>query len=195
MPLKPYAPVLALLLGLTAATIVAAGMTGARTIAAIAAAVFAATVMAVGWRINNSYWSAPGRLVAAVDPVDAVRRNTVLAALAYAWGGAVLLGTEFLSDLDWYHYGQYGLGAAILAAGLACYAARLARPGATPPAIWLTGLHGGAVVVGLAYLVGSGKAALVRADWVANVVFLWGGLVIVSICALSAMAQARLVRR
>lgn len=194
MPLKPFVPALLLILAASAAAVVAAGMTGDRTTAAISAAVFAVSTIGVAWRINHAYWSNPGTAYAPRESIEAVRRNTLLAALAYAWGAVVLVGTELLSGLDWYHYWQYGLGAAIFATGLAWYETRLARPDAVPPAIGLTGLHGAAVVVALAYLVGSGKAGFVRADWVANVVFLWGGLAIVSVCAISAMAQARLSR-
>jgi hypothetical protein len=98
-----------------------------------------------------------------------------------------------LAGLKWQHGWQYGLGAALIAAGFMIYAHRLGkRQHAVMPPLSLTVLHGLAVAAGVAFLVGSGKLETARSDWGANLVFLWGGFSILALCAIAAVTQMRL---
>lgn len=172
------------------------GINGGAGIAAhSAAAVFTAVIVLAAILVNRPHWRRGG---APADPVEAVhmaRRNTRLAALVYAWGGAALIATDLFTALDWYHYSQYGLGAALIALGLMFYVRRLGEPAhAIAPPLAATALHGLVAAAGLAFLIGSGKVYSVRADWAANVVFLWGGLAIVALCLMTMCTQSRLLK-
>jgi hypothetical protein len=122
------------------------------------------------------------------------RRNAGLMALVYAWGAGAILGAYTLAGLRWYHYWQYGGAMALVATGLLAYAAALrsresalATPAMLRTATGLALLQGAFAAGGLAFLAGSGKLAGTRPDWLANHVFLFGGI---AVTALSAMALA-----
>ena len=79
------------------------------------------------------------------------------------------------------------------------YVHLLARDGSplrTPKSLrlaaWLAGLHGGAAIVGLGFLLGSGKMLSRKTDWAANHVFLAGGLAIIGLSALAVLTHFRL---
>jgi hypothetical protein len=156
----------------------------------------------VGWGLNARLWSLPAlRVTDDAIPV-AARRNAILLALAYAWGAVTLLTIYPLAGLRWYHWWQYGGLMALVAAGIAVYAAALARPGSfvrSRPlqlkALQLTIVHAMAIVGGLGWLILSGKAASGRDDWAANAVFLAGGAALAIVSAMAAYTQMRLARR
>lgn len=195
MSLQPIIPALVAILLVSVGGIVAGINLDAGAAAHAAAAAFTAAIAAVTVIINRPHWHRAG---AAPDPIEAVhmtRRNTRLAALVYGWGGLTLLSVDWLTSLDWYHYGQYGIGAALIAAGLFWYVRRLGEPEhAKAPPLALTAAHALAAATGLAFLVGTGKVLSQRADWAANVVFLWGGIAIVALCLAAARTQSRLTR-
>lgn len=118
-----------------------------------------------------------------------VRRNAHLAALVYAWGASAMFAVYSLSDLAWRHAWQYGLGMTLIGLGIMAYVHKLGET-ALPPAM-LTVFHGLAAAGGLAFLIGTGKLQTVKSDWAANEVFLWGGISIVVLCAISLITQAR----
>jgi len=166
-----------------------------RVLPAAAAGLFAAVVVAAGLGLNAPLWRGAPRGIEASAGAAAMRGNVGLAALVYAWGALALLAVYSLTGLEWRHGWQYGLGAALLAAGLSAYWRRLAVAGALVPPAYLNALHGLAASLGLIYLVGAGKLASTRSDWAANDVFLSGGLAIVALCAIAAVTLSRLERR
>lgn len=193
MSLQPMIPAIAVALLASVAAVILGILGDTGLTAHVSAAAFAALVAGIAFLINRPHWRIEKG--DAAEAVHMTRRNTRLAALVYAWGAAILLATHALSGLDWYHYYQYGLGAALFAAVLLFYVKRLGEPAhAVPPPLALTALHGLAAAGGLAFLVGSGKVMSHRADWAANLVFLWGGLAIVLISVIALRTQSRLTR-
>ena len=81
-----------------------------------------------------------------------------------------------------------GFGAAIDRAG----------PAGRQRLLWyglqLTTVQGVAALVGLVFLLGSGKMGTPRDDWAANYIFLFGGLAIVGLSAIAVITQRRLLR-
>jgi hypothetical protein len=194
MSLQPLVPAIVIALFASIA-VMASAVTGGQSWAVHgAAAIFALVIAGASWRINRPYWREAAGGADTAELVHAGRRNTRLAALTYAWGAAALLLVYQLSGLSWYHSSQYGAGAAVIAAGLLAYVHRLGKPEhAAPPPVAATALHGAAVGGGLVFLVATGKIWSSRPDWVANAVFLWGGLALLAICTVAAAAQGRLM--
>lgn len=191
MSLQRVAPILVLLLVISVTAMVLTAGRDDRFMTSLAAASYVAVIIGVALFINIPSWMSPAAFAA--DYVGMMRRNIRLAALIYAWGGAVMLAVYSLSGLDWRHGWQYGLAMGLAAAGLLGYVSKLASR-ATPPRMRLTMLHGAAALCGLAFLIGTGKLDTLKDDWVANDVFLYGGLGIVAVCAISLITQLRLSR-
>jgi hypothetical protein len=190
MVLRPLLPWLLLALAMSVAAMVLGAGRGDKLIAALASGLYAAAIVAVALWINAPFWSrtpAPEETSAKT----AIAGNVWLAALVYAWGAAALLAVYSLSGLTWRHGWQYGLGAAIISAGFAIFAATLDRQDIRTPSIALTALHGVIAGGGLGYLIFSGKLATLRSDWAANDVFLAGGLAVVALCIVAAVTQSR----
>lgn len=114
---------------------------------------------------------------------EAMYWNTFLSAMVYAWGGLCLLSVYIFSGLLWQHGVQYGMAATIIAICLFLYwhitdwnlrALILQRI--------LASLHGISLMIGLGYLLFSGKLATARGDWAANYIFLCGGITLLLLC-------------
>jgi len=58
----------------------------------------------------------------------------------------------------------------------------------------LTMAQAAAAIVGILFLIVSGKLTAGKADWVANVIFVTGGVTIAALSALSVHTQRRLMR-
>lgn len=188
MSLRPVLPWLLLAGALSIAAMVLGAGRGDQFNPALAAGLFSAAVIGAALWINLPLWF--GRSTENIG--TAFVGNVWLAALTYGWGALALFAVYSLSDITWRHSHQYGLGAALFAAGIAAYAARLERrPNDPAPALYLTALHGLAAALGLVYLVGTGKLVTQRGDWAANDVFLAGGIAIVVLCLIAAVTQAR----
>jgi hypothetical protein len=156
----------------------------------LSAAAFFVIVTAIAIYINKPYWPEPKPGSEASDEFHTMRRNTRLAALTYAWAAAGFLAVYSLSGLEWRHGHQYGLGAAMIAAGLLGYVHWMGKSGRQdPPSRVLTTLHASIVMCGLVFLVLSGKLASVKSDWPANNIFLYGGLTLVALCAIAGRTQ------
>jgi hypothetical protein len=163
---------------------------------ALASGLFAAAVIAASLWINAPLWFRRSSGLGELAIKAALVCNIWLAALIYAWGAIALFAVYSLSDLVWRHSWQYGLGAALFAAGVSFYANSLDREtNAVLPPLYLTAVHGLAAAGGLVYLVGTGKLATHRDDWAANDVFLAGGLAIVALCLIAAVTQIRAAAR
>jgi hypothetical protein len=107
-----------------------------------------------------------------------------------------------LTGLRWHHGWQYAIIFALLAFGAFLYARalnpetalasrspleRIAAPLAIVQAVIAAG--------GLAYLAGSGKLLLHRADWAANIIFVAAALAVMLLSAISLRTHVTLVRQ
>ena len=194
--LQTLVPWIVALLVASVAVMVFGAARGDQTVVAAAAAFFATAMIATAVRINAPAWQKSNEAASAADAPGLARRNTRLAALVYAWGGAAMLGVYSLAGLSWRHGWQYGLAMAIVAALLLLYVRHLGRQVRPEmPPLALTLLHGAAAAVGLGFLVGSGKLATTKGDWAANDVFLGGGVAIVLLCVVAGVTQSRLSKK
>jgi hypothetical protein len=155
----------------------------------IAAAGYVAVVASAAFGINQPLWGGSGT---GASRAEAARRNVRLLAFAYAWGALALLAAYGLSGIRWQHGWQYGAGMALVAAALMTVAHRLGGPSrlfSSPATLrllsTLNASHGIAAAGALAWLIGSGKLASTKGDWVANLVFLAGGALIVVLAAVA----------
>ena len=166
------------------------------------AAAAAGSLIQISLIVNLEYWR---DLSTADDPavkaVDAAKRNAILIASAYAWGGIALAVVYYATRLYWYHAWQYAAGMGLIAAGVFAYSYLVGRPDSIlqqPAALRLaeaaTALQILAAAAGLGFLLGTGKLMTRKDDWAANDVFLLGGLAIVVLSIHAVFAQRRLRR-
>lgn len=184
--------------GLTAALLASAGgmaygaASGSRSLTALAALAYALAVLFVAWRVNRNAWTADVSATPALL-FHTMRRNTRVAALVYAWGAAAFFAIYGLTPVRWQHGFQYASAATLIAGCLLFYVHRMGRdPSGTPPAPFLTVLHGLAVTGGLVFLLSSGKLQSMKGDWPANYIFLFGALSLAGVCYLAFITQRRL---
>jgi hypothetical protein len=202
MPLRPLLP--ALLLALVMSIVVgvlAAGRESGFTLA-LAVALFGLQMLFATVRSNAPYWQPDASAAQDATIALCVRRNTLLAALVYAWGAAAVLAIYSLSGLNWRHWWQYGAAIALVASAVFLYAHLLTdEQGAyrTPKALnalmGLTVVQGLAVVGVLVYLIVWGKLATPRSDWAANYVFATGSVTLAVLSAISVLTYRRLRTR
>jgi len=199
MALDRAVPVLIAILVTTVVAMTLAARSGITTLSWAAAAAAAIAVLVFGLLMNRPLWKLePTRITADAAPV-AARRNAVLLALTYAWGATALLVVYPLSGLRWYHWGQYGAAMAVAALALAAYGDALRqrdsvfRTGPRQLAMLrLVIVHAIAITGGLGWLLLSGKLASVRDDWVANHVFVAGGIALAGLSVIAAISQSRI---
>ena len=195
------------LLALQAATIAGmmlaarADLTAATT---LLAAAFVAGAIVAFTRANAPYWRGSDSAAPHGAPVSAMRRNTRLAALTYAWASLAMQGvyTTPVTGLRWHHGWQYALIFALLAVVSFLYARALGREPPSPlhprlmrMAAPLGAAQGLIAAAGLAYLAGSGKLLQHRADWAANIIFVATALAIMVLGAVTLRTHAALLRR
>ena len=189
MPTKRSA-FIAVLIASVAGQVAAAGA-GAVGMAYFAAGAFGLAGLQYCFGINRAWWAESGHGVgpspAAAQPMIAARNADVIG-LGYGWGGLSLLAVYLLSSVRWQHGWQYGAGMVLIGALVLAWARSL--QGVTWTAAkfralaWASAAHGIAALVGVAWLIGSGKAQSIKGDWAANVVFLTGGLLIAGVTAM-----------
>jgi hypothetical protein len=202
MPLRPLLP--ALLLALVMSIVVgvlAVGRDSGYTLA-LAAALFALQMLFAVVRTNAPFWSSDAEPPKNETIALCVRRNTLLAALVYAWGAAAILALYSLSALNWRHWWQYGAAMALVAVGVFAYAHLLTdehgsyrTPKALNALMGLSVAQGIAVVYVLFYLVISGKIFTPRSDWAANYIFATGSATLALLSAVSVLTYLGLRRR
>ena len=136
--------------------------------------------------------SAEARTAAAAASANAM-------AFVYAAGALVLLVGYELTPLTWQHGWQYGVGMGLIAIALLAYARSVTSTGSPfrsqrslDLALAGTVLQAVAAAVGLVWLVTSGKLTAGKSDWLANAVFVLGGLALIAISVSSTRTQARL---
>jgi hypothetical protein len=202
MPLRPLLP--ALLLALVMSIVVgvlAVGRDSGFTLG-LAVALFALQMLFALVRTNAPFWGADAPAPQEEIIALCVRRNTLLAALVYAWGAAAILALYSLSSLSWRHWWQYGAAMALVAAGVFVYAHLLTdehgtyrAPKALNALMWLTVAQGLAVIGVLVFLVVSGKLFTPRSDWAANYVFATGSVTLAVLSIISVLTYLRLKQR
>lgn len=167
-------------------------------ISVASAMLFAVSVIAVAMRTNMSPESvAANDGPAAEQDADALRRNTRLAVLIYAWAGASLFVVYAFSGLRWQHGLQYAAATTLIAAILFALV-HYAKPGSalrSPKAVryskLLTIVHGLAAAGALVFLLSSGKLWAGKTDWAANHVFAAGLVSLVVLCTLATVSDRR----
>jgi Na+/H+-translocating membrane pyrophosphatase len=164
------------------------------SLAILAGAMFTAVASYIGWRFTA---------LAALEPTTAAVSALFarLLGVAWAWGGAAMLASYYLTDLSWQHAWQYGLGMLLIGCLLWIYAGKrqggstvFSRDAMIVAARRLTGLQGIAALAGVAVLALSGKLEAGKQDWAANVVFVAGGLAIFALSMAALRAEQRALR-
>lgn len=111
----------------------------------------------------------------------------------FMWGALAIGAGYGLTELHWQHWWQYALAMLLLAIVAGIIAAR-GRRGLSSDAeldllTWVTAIQAVAAMVGLAFLIGSGKLWAGKPDWLANHVFLAGGVAVAAISIIAVWAQ------
>lgn len=192
----------AILLALVMSIVVAVLATGRESgpTLALAVGLFVLQMLFAIGRTNAPFWGeAPSE---DQDPatVTCVWRNTVLAALIYAWGATAMLAIYSMSNLVWRHWWQYGAGMGLIALAVLAYAFLLSgrgplrAPKALDAMMGLTAAQGLATAVAFGYLVTSGKLLTPRGDWAANYIFAAGSFAL-AFLSLAAILTYRKLRR
>lgn len=169
-----------------------------KTVAMLAALAFAASIVVEGIRVTGNSSGMTGSDTAAhrtAAQFGILHETTFLSFLTCAWSAAALFIAYPIAGLSWLHGWEYGLFFALAAFGFARYLQKLAKykdevPKASAVALAtvLTIIQAIAIAVTLIWIIGSGKLATLRGDWLANDVFLASG------CAALALSIVFLVR-
>ncbi len=204
MSLQRIMPWLIALLAITVLAMMMAARAGLTSATSAFAAAFALALVAVSWRTNVGHWAAGASAfrAAALDPIHAARRNARLVGLMYAWSALGMLGlyTTPLTGLRWQHGWQYAAAFGLLSAGALAYTHLSgSRDAATRQRLQklagpLSAVQATAAAIGLVFLVMSGTLQSKRADWAANVIFLYAALTIMIITAVALRTHIRLTR-
>jgi hypothetical protein len=202
MPLRPLLPALLLALVMSIVVGVLATGRGSGLTLALAVALFALQMLFALVRTNAPFWRSGAEMPHDTTVALCVRRNTLLAALVYAWGAAAILAIYSLSGLYWRHWWQYGAAMALVATAVFLYAHLLTdeqgsyrTPRAMNALMGLTVAQGLAVSGALVYLVAAGKLLSPRSDWASNYVFAAGCITLAVLSAVSVITYGKLKQR
>jgi hypothetical protein len=203
MSLRPLLPAILLALVMSIVVGVLATGRGSGATLAVAVGLFGVQMLFAMVRVNAPYWQpANGSQTQDGRIFSCAWRNTVLAALVYAWGATAMLAIYSMSSLTWRHWWQYGAGMAIVAAAILLYVyflsderSGLRAPGAVRNLMVLTGAQGAAVAVALVYIFTTGKLETQRDDWVANYIFIAGCLMLALLSLIAILAYRALLRQ
>ncbi len=179
----------------TAVALVVAAAQDNHALSITAAALFAITCAWIAVRLNATGGQ---EAQSGTRRIGLAATNAGLLAAVFLWGGSAILAGYYLTELAWHHAWQYGGAMCLIAVALWVYRRQLARPGtnvSTPPmlrrAAALAGLQAIAAAGGLLFLLASGKLTAGKPDWLANHVFVAGGLLVILLSALAARAQLK----
>ena len=203
MSLQRLMPWLITVLFATVVVMMMAARAGLASAVSAFAAAFTLALVAASWRTNAGHWMAPPEHgVTALEPIHAARRNARLTGLAYAWSALGMQGlyTTPLTGLRWQHGWQYAAAFGLLSVFALAYThfsgnrnaemrrrlQKLAGP--------LAAVQATIAAAGLAFLVMSGKLQSARADWAANIIFLYAALTIMVLSAIALRTHVRLTR-
>ena len=196
MPLRRMLPAILIAFALSIFVCVLAAARHAGVPMALAAALFSVQILIAVLRTNGPFWRTGD---ARALGHDWAWDNTVLAAIAYAWGAIAMFTVYSLSGLTWRHGWQYGAGMALLASvALVCANYLTHGRGANGNAkannilMGVTVVQVIAVAGALVYLVASGALHTKKPDWAANYVFIAGGCTVILISLASLLTYYRL---
>lgn len=201
MPLRPSLPWLLMILALALLAMVVAAGAVHKGESALAAGIFAFTLVATAVRSQSPTW---GRRAPASDvaPRSALIQTTWLIMLAYLWCALAFFAIYLGTGIRWQHGWEYGSAMFLIAAGHAYYLSRLSdpddpfsKPAAVDYAVKLSMYQAILIGIGLVWLIGSGKLSSLRGDWAANQLFLSGGFAIMCLCAIALKSHAVLSER
>ena len=199
MSLQSLVPWLLMALTASGAGMVYAAANASGAMHAAAAAAFGFVLAGMALWVNRPYWRPRTTPAPLDDLVMASRRNARLMMFAYAWGAAAMAADYSLTTLDWRHDWQYALAMGIAATVCLIYAVLVVRPRSIfrrPELLrWMavtTTVQGGLALIGVVYLVASGKLWTFRSDWAANHIFLIGGLLLALLSALALRTYRKL---
>lgn len=199
MPLTALLPWILTAVAASIAAMVTGVQSGVPVLSWTAALAFAAVLIAVSVDVNRPWWHLSADADTREISLYAAIRNARLLILGYLWGSFALIAMYRLTGLRWQHGLQYAAGMALIAWLILVYVHVLSRPGsllARPAALAvasrLSMAHGAGAMVGLVFLIATGKIFSKRADWAANQVFLAGGIAIVALSLVAAITQFKL---
>ena len=165
---------------------------------------FALWAIGIGIVINLPHWRKPSDGRAHVGELAAVfRQNVRLMSAVYAWGALSMqtLYTTSLTGLRWQHGWQYALLMLLFALASFHVAQALGDPDPKYRSPWLAWAVPMTIATAflsafaLLFLVFSGKLAVRRADWAANIVFLFGAITMMVLAATTLRSHDKLLRR
>lgn len=203
MSLQRLMPWLIVMLVTSVAGEMAAGAARDVRLMCLAVGIFTLSTIGVSLIINAPYWEANRSIAAVSTEVEvAARRNARLTAVAFAWGAISMQGIYAtpVTGLKWQHAWQYALVMLLFslvafhvarALGSASLERRTRWLNASLPLAIFNALLGAG---GLLFLAASGKLAMHRADWAANLVFMFGALTIMILAAVALKTHVRLAR-
>ena len=170
-----------------------AALTNSRLAALLAAASFAAVIIAAGYQVTAAHvHSSPqdDEQSAPMTSLDVLRATTCLSAITCAWAAAALLLAYPFAGLQWRHGWEYGLAFALVTSGFAHYRQWLAQDfdaasekAAVSRAAALATLQGVAISLTIAWILATGKLHTLKNDWLANDVFLATGCAMLALSA------------
>ena len=163
--------------------------------------IFTGALVATSIEVNRPFWVPRGQAPVGDATTIVALRNSTLLGIAYMWGGLTMFAVYRLAGLRWQHGWQYALGMGALAALVMLYVwflerpdSRLRSPAALAIAAQFTVIQAVGSLIGLGFLVGSGKIASAKGDWAANQIFVAGGLAIAVLSALAVYTTYRVSR-
>lgn len=168
-----------------------AAATGSKIVSAVGALLFVQRLIFTAWHATSSRHVLGPANDDRLPPLKVIQNTTRLSVWTYLWAACALLLAYPVLGLKWQHGWQYGAGAALLALSFAWYLFRLntkndktAQPTAMETARRLSIVFAAAIAVAVAMLIGSGKLATPKSDWLANNVFLGTAAAILALSAL-----------
>lgn len=193
----------------SAAAMVVTASQGERTASLVIALAFSACAVVMSYLANQSFRNEVAHDGAGGGPAAAsercvrglARANALLLAVVFLWGALVFLGVYGFTALWWWHSWQYGGAMFALAVALYVYARMVGGGTPLPGGLRLldaaAGLSAGLAIgaaAGVGFLVASGKLSSVKPDWVANHIFLAGGIAVGVLALLGAWNHFQLRR-
>jgi len=152
---------------------------------------------------NRPIWDAEmaANPIERYEPLRTASANARFMGFAYGWGSLSMATMYYLTDLYWYHAYQYSIYMAIPAVVSIIFARTLRSSkgsghtqGNLKLSMYLTVFQALAMIGIVGYLLMSGKLEIIRKDWAADHVFLWGCLAILGLSILALAVQWRLSR-
>ena len=199
MPLTPFVPYVAAAYVLSVLAILWAAASNSHLTALISAALYTCFLSGLTLYISIPYWKAGATPPDGEPAVSAGHNNARLMSMTYAWGALAISAAYYMTDLHWYHAWQYAAIMLLVGGALAGYAHLISdkdhvlrKPKALNFTAILAALQAIGALGGVILMVSSGKLGAGKSDWVANVVFLFGGLAIIAISSIAVATHFRI---